>query len=332
VGRTRTYAPDAQAPPVAVGRYPGIDIDYHERPKRKYTLNGEQVPSVTTAIGIVDKPGLKYYAETETAEGARRLARMRGYRFPGDITVPEGARALLLPKRATDPADRGRWLYERKDVQNARERFRSAQLIQLKAEWGSTLPAARLVVAHLRIMRWDHQSATNNAADRGLDVHAVWEAWNERQEIPNAQAYPEDRRGYIRAMSKFIVEHQPECFESEQVVGSAVYGFAGRLDTVVVIRASGVPLSMLDVKTAKQVHSNSHFPQLQGYEIARRECGLEPTERQGILRLGKGGDYELAWSDDPRFGGPTTDEDFLSLLAAWRSQHKWRSGGGKGRR
>lgn len=244
--------------PLAMGSYPGIEITYDEKPYRRYILNGEQVPSVTTVIGILNKPALPHWSARVTAEGAWRLARRKGYQLPDNS-----------------------WKF----------------------------------IADLKRYGYDHRSATKGAADRGVDVHAVWEAWNERKEIPNANAYPEDRRGYIRAMAAFIMEHQPECLESERVVGSAVHGFAGRLDTVVVLKTEDGP-AVVDVKTSKAVYPESHFPQLVGYEIARRECGLTPTNKQGILRLGADGAYELVWSN-------AEPEDFLCLLQAWKSQQRW---------
>lgn len=244
--------------PLAVGRYPGIEIDYYEKPYRRYTVNGDAVPSVTTVIGILNKAALPHWAARVTAEGSWKLVRRKGYQIPD-------------------------------------------------SPWQFT--------SDLKKYGYDHRSATQKAADRGVDVHAVWEAWNERQEIPNASAYPEDRRGYIRALAAFIMEHKPQCLEAEMVVGSAEHGFAGRLDTVVVVQTEDGP-SLLDLKTSKGVYPESHFPQLAGYEIARRECGLVPTERQGILRVGADGSYEVRWSD-------ADAEDFLVLLRAWRSQQRW---------
>lgn len=310
---TTTTASGATATPVATGTYPGIKIAYYEKPHRRYTVNGEQVPSVTTALGILSKPALMYYSERVTAEGMRVLARRRNYRQPRDMKVPEGAIGFRLPKRVDDDPSNGVWLFKWRDLDRIAESDPSS-LIRLK-RGSDTLTGTRIALGHLKQLGLDHQSQTGQAAGRGVDVHAVWENWNERGQIPNAADYPEDRRGYIRAMSKFIVEHRPQCHESEMVVGSAVHGFAGRLDTVVVLSLDE-GLSMVDLKTSKDVYPSSHFPQLAGYELARRECGLDPTTRQGILRLGADGSYELRWSD-------AEAEDFLCLLRAWRSQQKW---------
>ncbi|MBV9805183.1 MAG: hypothetical protein JO130_18440 [Solirubrobacterales bacterium] len=244
--------------PTAEARYPGIHVEYFEAPRRRYAVNGSPAVSVTTALGILNKPALPHWSARVTAEGAWKMAHRKGYKMPD---------------------------------------------------------TSRQFIDDLKHHGYDHRSQTNAAAGRGVDVHAVWENWNSRKEIPNASDYPEDRRGYIRAMSKFIMEHQPACSESEIVVGSAEHGFAGRLDTVVVMGTQNGP-AMIDVKTSKAVYPESHYPQLAGYELARRECGLPPTERQGILRVGTDGEYEVRWSD-------AEPEDFLCLLRAWRSQQRW---------
>jgi hypothetical protein len=302
--------------PIASGDYPGIHIDYHERPHRHYLVNGQEAVSVTTALGILNKPALLFYAERETADGMRRLAQRKGYQFPNGIPIPDGARGFLLPNTVTADISTGLWLFKWSDVDRASKEA-GARLIRIGKGWEGELTGTRIAIQHMKMLKTDHTSKTSEAAERGVDVHSVWEAWSTRQEIPNANAYPENRRGYIRSMAKFIRQYQPKALEAETVVGSAVHGFAGRLDTVVVIRSTNDEPRMLDVKTSKGVYPSSHFPQLAGYELARVECGLEPTTQQGILRLdARGGDPEVAWSN-------ASADDFLAVLGAYKSQAKW---------
>lgn len=302
--------------PIATGSYPGIEIAYHESPYRHYLVNGEQVPSVTTVLGVLNKAALPNWAAKVTREGCwqlirkdrttRYLRRKWGENFTTIIAAIEGGE--------TQSSVVERFGVERRDYLSA------------TASLGFLLPRNMYEFADaLKAHGLTHTQTTKAAADRGVDVHAVWEDWHLHGKIPNAAEYPKDRRPYLRAMAKFIMDHSPQALETEQVVGSAVHKFAGRLDTVVVLSVAGKGRCMIDVKTSKRVYPNSHFPQLRGYEIARRECGLDPSDDQGILRLGDNGEYELAWASDPKHGGPTTDDDFLSVLATWRSQQKWSS-------
>lgn len=171
----------------------------------------------------------------------------------------------------------------------------------------------------LKAQKLDHQSISKRAAERGVNVHQILQDWAERQVIPNTSDYPAHEHGYIRGLSRWLMEEKPEFVESEMVVGSAVHGFAGRLDTVAVVKHADRGRCMFDLKTSKKVYRNSMFPQLAAYELAAVECGQEPTDAQAIVRVDRDGSYEVAWSD-------ATADDFLAVLGAWKSQQKW---GGK---
>lgn len=171
----------------------------------------------------------------------------------------------------------------------------------------------------LKRERRDHQSISRQAAERGVNVHQILQGWAERQEIPNVAEYPQHEHGYIRGLSRWLMEWRPEFEQSEIVVGSAVHGFAGRLDSVAVVKHADKGRCMLDLKTSKRVYKNTMFPQLAGYELASVECGLPPTDAQGIVRVDRDGSFEVAWSD-------AAPDDFLAVLQAYKSQRKWSKG------
>lgn len=63
----------------------------HPKPYRHYkcdgsmtTPSGERIVSVTTALGVLDKPALLYWAANQTAEGAWRLMQTEGYTLPDE--------------------------------------------------------------------------------------------------------------------------------------------------------------------------------------------------------------------------------------------------------
>jgi len=284
--------------PDAVGDYPGVYVEYFDGSHR-YKVNHEFVPSVTTVLGVLNKP-LDGYVERETLKGAWKLIEQ--------ARDPE--HTYRLPRNAAPRSCPSRGKYTPFFARNCEDPAEDCTL-------GDPRICAFRKDLHIRHLT--SRDATNEAAERGTDVHQVWQDWNEHRKIPNAEEYPVNRRGYIRAMGKAILHLKPHAVEVEQVVGSAIYGYAGRLDTVVVVHtAEG--LSMIDLKTSSAIWSNTYFPQLAGYEIARRECGLPPTVRQGILHLDKEGEFDiehdLAWSD-------AEPEDFLAVLSAWKSQQKW---------
>jgi len=52
----------------------GYTIDYYTEPKRAYFIDGVEVPSVTTVLGCLDKPGLPWWGMTTGVAGVLQLA------------------------------------------------------------------------------------------------------------------------------------------------------------------------------------------------------------------------------------------------------------------
>ena len=59
----------------------GYTISYFVEPKRKYEIDGVEVPSVTTVLGCLDKPALPYWGNKIGVEGVLELVRR------GELTV-----------------------------------------------------------------------------------------------------------------------------------------------------------------------------------------------------------------------------------------------------
>lgn len=165
----------------------------------------------------------------------------------------------------------------------------------------------------LQERRLDYRNINRIAIDRGNAVHKVLEDWINERKIPLADNFPVATRGYVRALAKFIVSWEPHFLESEKNIGSVVHGFAGKRDTVAILEHSKHGRVLLDVKTSKKVYPDSMFPQLRAYEIGGVECGEEPTQRQGIVRVSADGEFEVVWSC-------AEDDDFLSILHVYKTQ------------
>jgi hypothetical protein len=163
------------------------------------------------------------------------------------------------------------------------------------------LKAANLTWADLR----------DQAATRGTNVHLLaLHALARGAAVPDFDALTEEEQGYARGVLAFWHEHEPEPFQSEQVVWSATHGVAGRLDLRCGLDAD---LVLLDAKTAtSDFVPAKHHGQLAGYELLAVECGFCPTDRQVMLRVDADGGYELIDST----AGP---EDFLAALTVYRA-------------
>lgn len=73
-------------------------VTYDEGPPRKYTVNGEKVPSVTQILGVLDKPALPWWGMTTGVTGICKL-RDLGVEIPWDD--PEGITKLLTEHKLT---------------------------------------------------------------------------------------------------------------------------------------------------------------------------------------------------------------------------------------
>lgn len=141
------------------------------------------------------------------------------------------------------------------------------------------LKAEKLTVNHRR----------ESAADRGSAIHRAAELWAQEQVVPNPDDYPEEYRGYIKALVGFLVAHRPEFLATEAVVGSAEYGYAGTYDARLRIDDR---VGIVDYKTSKGVYTDHHV-QLAAYELAAVECGAEPTDFQAVIHLGADGNWDV---------------------------------------
>lgn len=73
-------------------------ITFEEEPRRRYLLDGEQVPSVTQVLSILDKPALSWWGMCVGVEGVAQL-HLQGVEVPWEDT--DGAVKLLTEHRLT---------------------------------------------------------------------------------------------------------------------------------------------------------------------------------------------------------------------------------------
>lgn len=276
----------------------GIEVRYQSEPKRKYDIRRNsdsiwfEVPSVTTVLGVLDKPALPWWGMgvgMEAVIALHNLGLLKSFRH---------AEQDVFACQNED----GQWEIAGKE-----------QIIALATKH-------KLTVNHVR----------DRAGDRGNAVHDALEVWATTGALPDPSIYPPQEMGYVAGLVTFLEHAMPEPVASEVMVGSLEHGFAGRYDLdfktdedrpVVVHRTpvggawwATLPAGFyrLDLKTSSGVYP-THAKQLEGYELAAIECGYEPSDGRGILHVGADGTYEFvrSWA---------TGADFLTTLAEWRSQ------------
>jgi CRISPR/Cas system-associated exonuclease Cas4 (RecB family) len=139
----------------------------------------------------------------------------------------------------------------------------------------------------------EHRKAKEEAADIGTQIHEWIEKWikGEKPEIP------EDEKigNVINAFLQFQKEYKVKWLETEKIVYSQKYNFAGILDAVGIINKK---LVIFDFKSSNGIYSEYAF-QTAGYQIAYEEMTGKRIDHRIIVRFGKDtGDFEWRKFDE----------------------------------
>jgi len=135
----------------------------------------------------------------------------------------------------------------------------------------------------------EYRRIKKEAADVGTLIHEWVSNWilGKKPEMPT----DEKVLNGITAFLKFQKENKIKWLESERIVYSRKYKFAGILDA---IGKKGKDLVLFDFKSSNGIYNEMRF-QVAGYQIAwEEETGKRFNKRQ-ILRFGKeNGEFEVA--------------------------------------
>lgn len=264
----------------------GIVVEYSAAPKRFYRVNGVEVPSVTSVLGVLDKPGLPWWGMRVGIAGVLELVQ----------------REVLKPKLDADTF--------------------TAFFAESAEEIEDLLTQHKLTVNHIKEQAGDRGSSVHNAFERWAKTGEIPVS----TEFPEAeQGYVYGLKCFLidseaePVAAEVMVGSAEHGYagrydirlripkDAEMVVHLTPKGH--RRDVI----AAGVHLS--DLKTSKGVYPNTHFRQLEAYEAASIECGYEPTDGRYVLHVTADGRYEYKRS--------TADfEDFLAVLEVYQSNER----------
>lgn len=256
---------------------------------------GKRLDSVTSILGVLDKPALPWWGMEVGIEGVLQLVAQ------GELTLEQAF--------GQDPG----YKYLITDPERELEIMGNEELMTDAKRIAKLLTAHKLTVNHVR----------DKAAVRGTTAHDAFETWCETGIIPEPSAYPDDQRHYVTALRKFFEENEILEPQTEVIVASPLHRFGGRYDIRGMMfmpkRGDTTHVNrMADVKTSKRVYS-THFLQMEGYEGASVELGYTPTEERIVIHLRPDGEYSLvAASDVAKDKQPCVYDDFLAILRARR--------------
>jgi len=134
----------------------------------------------------------------------------------------------------------------------------------------------------------EYRRIKREAADVGSLIHEWVSDWI----LGKEPEMPDDERviNGITAFLKFQKEHKIKWLESERIVYSRKYKFAGILDAV---GKQGKDLLLVDFKSSNGIYEEMRF-QVAGYQIAWEEETGKKFDKRLILRFGKNdGEFEV---------------------------------------
>jgi hypothetical protein len=148
---------------------------------------------------------------------------------------------------------------------------------------------ASKVVQWVRERELGADAAKLRAAQRGLNVHDLLREYMETGKAPIIGAHPEEHRGYIQALCKWLIKCNPEPVAVEQLVVHGEHGYAGRLDLRAKIAGR---LTTVDLKTQERagIYRAAHW-QVNLYEEAATWLGDEPAEQLTVVVVAADGEY-----------------------------------------
>ena len=188
---------------------------------------------------------------------------------------------------------------------------------------------------------WRPDRKRDAAGKRGNSVHDALEKLAQDGTVPDPSDYPVEERGHVRSLVRWFLRYRPSFVATEVMVGSRRHMYAGRYDIRALIDCErlgvdgsdtldGCALCLIDLKTSKGTYPETHFVQLEGYELASVEMGFAPTDGgRWLLRTREDGEF-IAHDDVPPHKWPescfvkswATPDDFLGYLAAYKARER----------
>lgn len=142
-------------------------------------------------------------------------------------------------------------------------------------------------------------AARDEAADRGLNVHALLEQFMLTGRAPNPADHPESHRPFIRGLVRWLVVADPTPVAVELLIANPHDGYAGRLDLLAEIDGQ---LTLIDLKTQERgsIYEAAHL-QTRLYWFAERLYGEHVIQEARVVVVdGRGGfdEVELLADED----------------------------------
>lgn len=146
-------------------------------------------------------------------------------------------------------------------------------------------------LAVVRANKLAADAARDQAADRGLNVHAILEAFMLTGRAPNPAEHPEPHRPFIRGLVSWLVKMQThggiEPVAVEMLVADPEREYAGRLD---LLARTAAGLTLIDLKTQDRgaIYESAHVQTRLYLEAEQRFGEYRPDHAMVVVVDGSG--------------------------------------------
>lgn len=230
-----------------------IAITYDDA-KHAYTLDGVKVPGVTTILDeCTAKPALPWWGMRVGLAGFARLMAAKNSAGWAELATANTYEEIVTGEPHPD-----RQYFGVNDKKGKKPKTLVEKLIIEQ----------KLSTNHVK----------EEAGERGTFIHNAAEQLGLGMPVADVRdMIPDEHEGYAAGLFDWWLDHEPEFLEQEIIVGSRAHQYCGRFDCVVRYHAGPHKgqVVLADFKTSKRVYF-SHLVQLDAYDLAYEEMGLEP--------------------------------------------------------
>ena len=192
---------------------------------------------------------------------------------------------ILSVTAATEVIDKSRTLIGWAVNEMANYLIKNFSLDQIKTEQEK--------ISMILLAKNSYREASQKAKDVGSEIHSWINKWI-RGEKPTMPEDPLVLNG-VNAFLRWIDEREVELLETEKVIYSKKYDYAGFLDAEAKI---GNKLCIIDFKSSKGIYDEMRC-QIAAYQQAREEESKKKYDSRWIVKLGKvNGEFEARELDE----------------------------------
>jgi hypothetical protein len=298
----------ASKAPVSYQLYRGkYDLTYHPQYGRRthvYTVNGEEVPSVTTVMGVIEKRWMAPWALKMMAGHLRSSLPSYNKRFESAMRSHLGDLRL--------------------QIKQAEGLTKSDVATMLAQTYGRLRRDCLMPESEFEVLLEDAKKAKDRVAYRAASVGTIVHEWaslyieaemlGRKPRKPPRD--PQAEQGCL-AFIEWVKEHKPKWVHTERRVYSPKHHYCGTNDIEAIMEGG---IWTLDLKTSKQTDPQMGM-QLAAYRNAREEETGKKFSGCGIIRIDKEPNPDGSVKVEYRiFNNYEEDlEAFLAALSLYRN-------------